>query len=662
MVIFWFLVALGILAASGFAALFAGNRLASRLGRAGSVLGCLLGLAAVFPVLLDGANRKLRAGWELPYGSFYIGIDALSAFFLLPLFFVSLLAAIYGGEYLRAYNKDKRLGPAWFFFNLLIGSMALLVAARNGMLFLIAWEAMSLSSFFLVMFEADKPGTQAAGWKYLVATHLAAGCLMALFVLLGYSSGSLDWSGPLVLAPGAAGAVFLLALAGFGSKAGIIPFHVWLPEAHPAAPSHVSALMSAVMIKMGVYGLLRTLTFLGPPPVWWGFCLLAVGLVSGILGVLFALGQHDLKRLLAYHSVENIGIIFIGLGLGLLGISYGNTPLAVLGFAGGLLHVVNHALFKSLLFLGSGAVYQATGTRELDRLGGLKMPITAALFLVGSAAICGLPLLNGFVSEFLLYLGAFKGVQLSPPGVILGALAALTGLALIGGLAAACFAKAFGVVFLGQPRSEHSAGARDPGWAMLFPMAVLAAACFGIGLGFFGLVDAMTHPIVSVSGLSSLAVAEQLAGTKIIFAWIFKIGAAFLVTAGMIALGRRLLLSKRKVSHGVTWDCGYAQPTPRMQYTASSFAQPIVGFFSVFLRPKRHFAPLVDYFPKKSFFHSELPDIFLEWYRSAFGAFDRLFSAWRWLQGGKLHFYVLFIALALIFLLVWGFYWPGSRP
>lgn len=297
MVVFWFLVALGILAMSGFAALMAGNRLATRLGQAGSVLGCAVGLAAALPVLLDGISWELRAGWELPYGSFCTGIDALSAFFLLPLFFVSLLAALYGGEYLRAYSSEKRLGPPWFFFNLLIASMALLVSARNGILFLISWEVMSLASFFLVLFEADKEEAQAAGWKYLVATHLAAGCLMALFVLLGSSSGSLDFSGPVALTPGAATAAFLLALAGFGSKAGIVPFHVWLPEAHPAAPSHVSALMSAVMIKMGVYGLLRTLTFLGPSPAWWGFSLLAVGLLSGVLGVLFALGQHDLKRL-----------------------------------------------------------------------------------------------------------------------------------------------------------------------------------------------------------------------------------------------------------------------------------------------------------------------------------------------------------------------------
>lgn len=335
-----------------------------------------------------------------------------------------------------------------------------------------------------------------------------------------------------------------------------------------------------------------------------------------------------------------------------MGISYGNTPLSVLGFAGGLLHVVNHALFKSLLFFGSGAVYQATGTREMDQLGGLKMPVTAALFLIGSAAICGLPLLNGFVSEFLIYFGAFRGIQLPSPGGILGSVAALAGLALIGGLAAACFAKAFGIVFLGQPRSEHSAGARDPGFAMLFPMTALAAACFVIGLGFFALVDGMIYPVAAVSGLSSPAVAEQLAGTKSIFEWVFKIGAAFLAAAGLIVLGRRRLLSKRKVTQGVTWDCGYVQPTPRMQYTVSSFAQPIVSFFSAFLRPKRSYAPLVDYFPKKSFFHSELPDIFLEWYRSAFGVLDRFFSDGRRLQAGRVHFYVLFIALALIFLLV----------
>jgi formate hydrogenlyase subunit 3/multisubunit Na+/H+ antiporter MnhD subunit len=282
------------------------------------------------------------------------------------------------------------------FFNLLLASMLLVVTARNGVLFLVSWEIMSLSSFFLVMFEDEKPGVREAGWTYLVTTHLGTALLLAMFVLLGRNSGSLDFDA--LSAPEAiAGVVFLLGLIGFGTKAGLMPLHVWLPEAHPVAPSYVSAVMSGVMIKMGIYGLLRTLTWLGEPPAWWGWTLLVLGVVSGVLGVLYALAQHDLKRLLAYHSVENIGIIAMALGVGLLGVHYRIPAMAALGFTGGLLHVVNHALFKSLLFLGAGSVLHATGVGDLDRLGGLlkRMPITGTTFLIGAAAICGLPPLNG---------------------------------------------------------------------------------------------------------------------------------------------------------------------------------------------------------------------------------------------------------------------------
>ena len=364
--------------------------------------------------------------------------------------------------------------------------MLLVVVARNGVLFLMSWELMSLASFFLVTLEDEKESVRRAGWIYLVAMHLGTAFLLAMFLLLGKNAGSLDFE-RLSTAAAPSGVFFLLAVIGFGTKAGFIPMHVWLPEAHPAAPSHVSAVMSGVMIKTGIYGLLRMLTLLGPPPAWWGWTLVAIGVVSGILGVLYALSQHDLKRLLAYHSVENIGIIAMGLGVGVLGISYENPTMAALGFTGGLLHVVNHAVFKSLLFLGAGSVLHATGTGELDRLGGLlkRMPVTGATFLIGAAAISGLPPLNGFVSEFLIYLGAVAGLgsqaHIAPAWPLMSVLV-VGGLALIGGLAAACFTKAFGIVFLGEPRSDEAAHAHEAGAAMRWPMVVLAGLCVLIGL------------------------------------------------------------------------------------------------------------------------------------------------------------------------------------
>ncbi len=394
--------------------------------------------------------------------------------------------------------------------------MILVFVARNGVLFLIAWEVMALASYFLVVFEDEKEEVRRAGRTYLVATHLGTAGLLILFLMLGQSSGSLDFDALGIAAGpgGAASVAFLLAVIGFGTKAGFMPFHVWLPEAHPASPSHVSAVMSGVMIKTGIYGLVRTITFLGSPPPWWGWTILAIGVSSGVLGVLFALAQHDLKRLLAYHSVENIGIIAIGLGVGLLGKSYDLPAMVYLGFAGAMLHVVNHAIFKGLLFLAAGAIGHATHTLEIDRMGGLlkRMPWTAVLFLVGSVAICGLPPLNGFVSEFLIYLGAFKGiVDLGAAGAAAGAIA-IGALALIGGLAAACFTKAFGILFLGEPRSSHAAGAIEPVWAIRVPMIALAVGCVGIGLLGPILVGGVRGVVASAAGLPLAEVAGSRDG------------------------------------------------------------------------------------------------------------------------------------------------------
>jgi formate hydrogenlyase subunit 3/multisubunit Na+/H+ antiporter MnhD subunit len=449
-----------------------------------------------------------------------------------------------------------------------------------------------------------------------------------------------------------------LAVVGFGTKAGFVPLHVWLPEAHPAAPSHVSAVMSGVMIKTGIYGLVRLLVLLGPPAAWWGWLLVGIGVTSGILGVLFALAQHDLKRLLAYHSVENIGIITLGLGLGTVGLAAGMPALAAFGFGGGLLHVLNHALFKGLLFLGAGCVLHAAGTRELDRLGGLlrRMPWTGACFLVGAAAISGLPPLNGFVSEFLIYLGAFRGA-LDATGavtVIVTALATIGALALIGGLAAACFTKAFGIVFLGEPRTAAAEAAHEAGPAMRWPMVGLAAACVAIGL-FPAVAIRVVLPSLRLltrefAPLAAAALAEMghSVGT---------IGAgALLLVAGicLAALVRRRLFRGRAVETTVTWDCGYARPTARMQYTASSFAQPLTSLFRLILRTETHARPLAGVFPREAALVTETPDAFREaFFRPAFAAIGRTLERFRLLQHGRIQLYVLYVVITLIALIAW---------
>ncbi|MGD0464832.1 MAG: proton-conducting transporter membrane subunit [Tepidisphaeraceae bacterium] len=648
------LLAVAILVCSGLAALLAtaSPRAATTLGAGGAVVACVMGLIAAVPFLFGAPAESLHLAWNVPYGSFFVEVDALAAFFLLPLFALSALAAVYGAEYLLEWRGRKSLGAAWLFYNLLLASMVLVVLAHNGVLFLVAWETMTLSSYFLVTFEDEQDAVRQASWTYLVASHLGTAFLLALFVLLGRGSGSLDFDH---FSSANASALFLLALVGFGTKAGFMPLHVWLPEAHPAAPSHVSAVMSGVMIKMGIYGLLRTLTFLGPPPAWWGCVLIGIGLTSGVMGVLLALAQHDLKRLLAYHSVENIGIIALGLGVGLLGVSNGSPVLAALGFGGALLHVLNHALFKGLLFLGAGSVLHGTATREIDHLGGLakRMPWTATTFLVGAVAISGLPPLNGFVSEFLIYLGAFNGVT-QRAAVAVPLLAAIAGLALIGGLAAACFTKAYGVVFLGQPRSEQAAHAHEAGVAMRLPMVLLAASCVLIGFCAPLALRPLCGVLHVVSGLPPRTINEQLAGAAGPLRYVIAGSVAFVVLIAALAWLRRRSLTGRIVTQTVTWDCGYAQPTARIQYTASSFAQPLTALFAPLLRARRTLAAPEGYFPRASSFTTATPDAArIALYEPAFSGVGWLLARVRWLQQGRIQLYVLYIALTLLVLLVW---------
>ena len=623
---------------------------------AGAVLGSLPALFAASRALLCGSVWTLHLPWPLPGANFVIGMDAISAFFTLPIVLICALAAIYGREYLRPYEGRKALGTSWCMFNLLAASMLLVVLARNGVLFLLAWEAMSLSSFFLVMFEGEKTEVRRAGWTYLVATHIGTAFLLVMFVLLGQPTGSLDFDGfgRIAGTPALASLAFVLAVVGFGTKAGFMPLHVWLPEAHPAAPSHVSAVMSGVMIKTGIYGLLRTLLWLGPPPLWWGYLLVAIGVVSGVLGVLFALAQHDLKRLLAYHSVENIGIIVLGLGIGLIGLGSHHPLVAALGFAGGLLHVVNHAIFKSLLFMGAGSVLHATGSRELDQLGGLlkSMPSTGATFLAGAAAISGLPPLNGFVSEFLIYFAAFGLLGASGIPVVLAALAAIVSLALIGGLAAACFTKAFGTIFLGEARSSQAEHAHEAGPCMRAPPILLAALCLTIGVTAPFVIGVLKPVVNQLAGTTDLG--DWTGAAALPLAVVACVGVGLLALFCILAAVRAMLPARRMTNEAVTWDCGYIAPTPRMQYTASSFADPLTRFFGAVLGTHRKFSGPRGFFPDSASYSTETPDMSRErLYKPVFIAVERAMSKFRWIQHGRLNLYILYIVLTLLALLTW---------
>jgi len=656
-----FLAALAVWVGGAIAVLpFRRSRPAAAIGVFSAALGGVL-VAVQAVVSLAGQSATWRRGWPMPFGELALQLDPLAAVFLFPIAVVSLLAAVYGVRYLEPHLKDRWAGAVWFNFNLLVASMAVVVAARNALLFLLAWELMALVSFLLVLFEQSRREVREAAWIYLVATHVGTAFLLVLFALMAKRAGSMDFDAFAALAgglpAGVAGLWFVLALIGFGTKAGFMPLHVWLPEAHPASPSHVSAVLSGVMIKTGIYGLLRILTCLGTPPVWWGLALVAVGMSSGVLGVLFALAQHDLKRLLAYHSVENIGIIAMGIGIGLLGLSLNAPLLAVLGFAGALLHVINHAFFKGLLFLGAGAVYHATGTRNIEELGGVlkRMPVTGVTFLVGAAAISGLPPLNGFVSEFLVFTGAFNGLLLPTGRVGLAFLGVVCALALIGGLAAACFAKAFGIVFLGEPRRSDVKATHEAAPAMLVPMIVLAGACVAIGLfaplAFRAVLPAVAGLCGPEGAASVVAPAAAAAGW---LRWVVLAGVGLALLVAALALLRLALLRGRRVDAAVTWDCGYAAPTARMQYTASSFAEPVTTFFRYVLRQRLHAKLPSGVFPRGAAFESHAPDVMREdVIAPIFLGFRAILGKLRGIQGGRIQLYVFYIALALAALFIW---------
>ena len=389
------------------------SHLADRMSALLSLAGILVVLVMIVRSLWLGQELSMVREWSLPGGSLALALDPLAACFVLPLLVVSAAGTIYGLRYWPQQDHPANGRKLRLFFGLISGAMILLLIARNGIMFLMAWEVMALSGFFLITTEDHKEEARRAGFVYLVATHTGTLALFAMFALLGQASGSLDLPTAGTLSAANGTLIFLLGLFGFGMKAGLMPLHIWLPGAHAAAPSHASALLSGVMIKTGIYGLVRLTSLFAEIPPWWGWTILILGGVSGVMGVVLALAQHDIKRLLAYHSVENIGIIALGLGIALLGRSYNMPALVILGLSGSLLHVANHGLFKSLLFLSAGSVIHTVGSRDINHYGGLlkRQPWTGAMFLGGAVAISGLPPLNGFVSEWLIYLGAFQSLE-----------------------------------------------------------------------------------------------------------------------------------------------------------------------------------------------------------------------------------------------------------
>jgi len=582
--------------------------------------------------------------------SLALRVDPLAAFFLLPIFFIAPIAALYSFHYLEDEKKSLRVAANYFFFAILTGSMALVALADNLITFALAWELMSLSSFFLVIYDHEKAETRKAGYIYFIFAQAGAMFIFLAFALIFRATGSMDFARVAAVPGGVKSLIFLLALIGFGSKAGIMPLHTWLPRAHPAAPSHVSAIMSGVMIKMGIYGIIRFYSLLAPDGLFCAVAVTLVGAVSGVLGVAYALGQHDLKKLLAYHSVENIGIILLGCGVGMLGVATGNQTMALLGFAGGLLHVLNHALFKSLLFMGAGAVLHRTGTLAIERMGGLlkRMPVCGMTFLVGAIAICGLPPFNGFVSEFLIYKGSFAGSGAAAPSVFVALLAILS-LAVIGGLAVGCFTKVVGVAFLGEPRSRECENARPAGGAIRAAMVVVALTCALIGLApqfFVPLAQSAARSIPALAAGGSLDISATTSNLSV-----SAVGFSLFL---LLLLLLRVLLPRGRKGEVSTWGCGFTQPSPRMQYSGSSFAADMVAFYHPFVLVRRTFRGLHGFFPAPASFHSHTVD-------QAERGFDNLVARpvmavtgkLRWLQHGHIQLYIAYIFFAMLGLLLW---------
>lgn len=606
----------------------------------------LVGTGSGLGFALGGIGGRDWA-WRIPFamgGEYpHLQLDALSALFLVLISVVGAAGGIFAHGYWSGSEHPKSAGSGRFWWSGLVLSMSLLLLCQNGLHFLIGWEVFALCAYFLITLDRKNPETRRAGWLYLAASH--AGTMLLFFFFGGLAARTGSWElGPMRDQPALA-PLFWLAMFGFGVKAGLFPLHIWLPSAHANSPSHVSAIMSGVAVKMGVFGIVRFGGWL-PVTTEQALTLLALGVAGAVLGIAFALAQNDFKRLLAYCSVENVGVILIGIAVGLLGAATGHANWGRLAVAGALLHVWNHGLFKSLLFFGAGSVLHATGTREMSRLGGLwrAMPWTASLFVMGSVAISSLPPLNGFVSEWLIYLGLFDAGMSHQPSTW-AALPAVMGLAVAGALALACFIKLCSMVFLGAPRTSATWHAHECGWWMRAPMLGLAGCCVFIGLTPVTVWPLIQNALVAWQPCGELApvVPPVLALGRMQMALAIALGCAVLFVFIRLRGGR--------IQRRLTWDCGYAEPSSRMQYTSGSFGELGAGWFRWILRPVVQGQRPKGLFPLGAHRSERTPETVLEGVIEP-SSRGLLWLAWqtRRLQHGRLQAYILYLVVGLIVL------------
>ena len=592
-------------------------------------------------------------------------VTPLSAWFLFVLGLLAVPVALYSADYFAHAVPRTRTAAVGGAFNAMLGGIEIVFVANGVIAFLCGWEVMTLATAALVATEHESAASRRAAYLFLVMSHVGTGCLMAAFLILASAAGSLSFPAMLsgdVVSGTLRHGLFALFFIGFGVKAGLIPFHVWLPEAHPAAPSSVSAFMSAVLITAGIYGLFRVCAFgLGTPDVYWALVFMSVGTLSAILGVLYALTQIDIKRLLAYSTIENSGIIVLGLGAAMMALAHDQAALATVAVAASLMHVLNHAIFKGLLFLGAGSVVMATGTRNIEQFGGLlrRMPWTGRCFLVGALAISGLPLLNGFPSEWLTFQALLLGFTSTPGLIRLNFPLAAALLALTSALAAACFVRAFGLTFLALPRSPAASAAHESPILMLLPTGVLAALCIALGLSPGVVLSALEGVTASMPGLQPpTAMVWNRLGMSSLTSFDHVMPAIFglaLLTALIVsaALTRRRGVSVREAA---TWGCG-GELTPRTEYTATAFSKPLLMIFGAVYRPTRQVDAVTEvspYFVHEVRYRAQIEPTFERYlYGPIVRGIVRTASGMKVLQAGSLHAYLSYVLVLAVILLMW---------
>lgn len=589
------------------------------------------------------------------FGEIVIRADALSGWFILLMNFTIITGILYGRHYMKVY-KNRSADISLHYISYIMNHFAMIgiYCIQNTLTFLCVWEIMTLSAFLMVIFEHEKMETLKAGINYLIQAHISITFLTLAFIWVSSNTGSYNFNAIADYTarahPALSFLLFVFFFIGFAIKAGFVPFHTWLPYAHPAAPAHISGMMSGVIIKLGIFGILKTLLLIKVNYIVMGYTILVISLISGIYGVMLAIIQHNVKKLLAYHSIENIGIIGIGIGLGCLGLGMNNSYLAFAGFGGALLHTLNHSLFKSLLFYAAGTVYQATHTMDIEKLGGLikKMPQTATLFLIASLAICGLPPFNGFISEFLIYSGLFNGIAVNPLSSSIMLVSALFGLVLIGGLAMLCFTKAFGIIFSGTERHPYPATVKETEWPGLFPKYMIALFIILIGL-LPQLFIRMLMPVITLfTGSKTIT---GIPGSFInVMQTVGLSSLAFIILCLIVYWGKKKMTAAKKITISPTWGCGYAVATPRLQYTANSFVRSYRKLVRPLLMMNKSEGVIKEVFPKLTHSETHPYDKFeavfidrpLKFLKRFMGRFD-------FLQNGSEQFYILYgIAFIII--------------